>query len=59
MECMCLQCGISIYVDLNGMSVEDGADSRTKIVLNYFCPECGGTLIVIGGAGDEPHYRLE
>jgi hypothetical protein len=59
MECMCLQCGISSYLDLDLISVEDDAASQMKIVMNLFCPECGGTLCVRGRAGDEPYYKLQ
>jgi hypothetical protein len=59
MECMCLECGVSTYLDLSGVSVEDDVGSGHKFVLNSFCPECGGALLVVGKAGDEPFYRLK
>jgi hypothetical protein len=59
MECMCLQCGVSTYLYLSQISLEDVADSPMKMVINSFCPACGGSLAMIGRAGDEPHYRLK
>jgi hypothetical protein len=59
MECMCLECGASTYLNLNEISVEDDADSQMKILINSFCPACGGPLSLIGRAGDEPYYRLK
>jgi hypothetical protein len=58
MECMCLECGISIYLDLGKIAVEEVPDSKMKVLRDTFCPECGGTLSLRGRAGDEPCYRL-
>lgn len=57
MECMCLECGVApvlLYSDLVLESIEGTANKR---VTNILCPECGGTLMLIGAAGDEPNYR--
>jgi DNA-directed RNA polymerase subunit RPC12/RpoP len=59
MECMCLQCGISLYLDVLSVALEDPGTSETKLLKNVFCSECGGQLMVIGKAADEPHYRLK
>ncbi len=59
MECMCLECGVSIYLDLGQIAVEEAADSKMKLVSNLFCTECGGLLALRGRAGDEPNYRSE
>jgi hypothetical protein len=59
MECMCLQCGISLYLDALSVSLEDSGTSETKLLRNTFCSECGGPLMLIGKAANEPHYRLK
>ena len=59
MECMCLQCGISVYLDVLSIALEDSGTSETKLLRNIFCSECGGHLMLIGKAADEPHYRLK
>ncbi len=59
MECMCLKCGISVYVDLTGISLEDLGQGEHKVIRNVFCTECGGHLALIGRAGDEPHYKIQ
>jgi hypothetical protein len=58
-ECMCLQCGISLYLDAFSVVLEDPEDRETKLLRNVFCSECAGPLIVIGKADGEPRYRLE
>ncbi len=58
-ECMCLECGISIYLSLDSLSFEDVVVGGKKVVANSFCAECGGHMVVIGKAGDEPYYKLE
>jgi hypothetical protein len=57
MECMCLQCGISNYLSFTDITLEESVDVHSKLVKNSSCPECGGSLIVIGKAGDEPNYK--
>jgi hypothetical protein len=59
MECMCLQCGISLYLDVLSVALEDPGTSQLKLLRNIFCSECGGHLMLIGKAADEPHYRLK
>jgi len=58
MECMCLQCGISNHIEMASISLEilDGSD--VKVIKDIFCAECGGPLIILGKAGDRPHYSL-
>jgi hypothetical protein len=60
MECMCLECGVSIYLPPNQISLEDPANTEASL-LSYLCicAECGGRLVLVGRAGDEPHYRLK
>jgi hypothetical protein len=59
MECMCLHCGISLYLSGEMISFEEGDGKKTKLLRDVFCTECNGPLIVIGKAGAELHYRLE
>jgi len=58
MECMCLECGISQYIDLGIITLEDGGPEGRKLIRNHACISCGGPLALIGRAGDEPYYRL-
>ncbi len=58
MECMCLQCGISLHIGFDLLSLEDIADSKLKLVSNSYCVECGGALVLVGKAGDEANYRF-
>jgi hypothetical protein len=58
-ECMCLHCGISLYLSGETISLEESDGAKTKVLRDVFCTECSGPLIVIGKAGVEPHYRLE
>jgi hypothetical protein len=58
-ECMCLHCGISVYLDKDLVSFEEGFDPAGRLVRGSFCTECGGQLAAVGKAGDEPDYRLE
>jgi len=57
MECMCLECGISTYLESSAISIQE--ESETKFVRNLFCPSCGGVLKLEGKAGDEPFYRVK
>jgi DNA-directed RNA polymerase subunit RPC12/RpoP len=60
MECMCLECGISAFYDLGALAMDDYSEGNFKAVKDTtVCTECGGRLVVIGKAGDEPNYRLE
>lgn len=52
-ECLCLECGISNYLDL-----EAQVPGEEKILANTFCGACGGPLLVRGRPGDEPCYPI-
>ena len=58
MECMCLDCGISNYLDVQDVSLENIPDLQRQFVKNRPCIECGGALVVIGRAGEEPCYTV-
>jgi hypothetical protein len=58
-ECMCVHCGISVYLDMDLVSLDDGFNPAVTTLNNLFCTECGGQLTVVGKAGEEPHYRLK
>jgi hypothetical protein len=59
MECMCRQCGVSIYLPAEIISLEDPANTEVKLLSSiHVCENCGGPLILVGKAGDEPYYRL-
>ena len=60
MECMCLQCGISLYLPAELISLEDPANTEVKLLSSiHVCESCGGSLVLVGKVGDEPQYRLE
>lgn len=60
MECMCQQCGLSIYLPADVISLEDPGNPEAKILGSlHVCENCGGRLALIGKAGDEPYYRLQ
>ena len=60
MECMCQQCGVSIYIPDDLISLEDPANIEVKLLSSiHVCANCGGQLVLMGKAGDEPHYRTE
>ena len=60
MECMCQQCGVSIYIPADFISLEDPANTEVKMLSSlHVCEQCGGQLALVGRAGDEPHYRLK
>ncbi len=60
MECMCQLCGISTYLSADIISLEDPANTEVKLLSSIFvCEHCGGQLVLVGKAGDEPYYRLE
>lgn len=58
-ECICLECGISVYLMPEFICLDDLPNSDLKLVRNIFCTECGGPLALTGKAGKEPHYRIE
>ena len=60
MECMCQQCGVSIYIPADLISLEDPASTEAKLLSSlHVCEQCGGQLALVGRAGDESYYRLE
>jgi len=60
MECMCVECGISTYLPLDYIKMEDLAATDSKMIDSLIvCQNCGGQLKLVGKAGDEPEYRLE
>jgi hypothetical protein len=58
-ECMCMNCGVSVYLSMSEVILEDTLIGEYRMVRNCFCSECGGQLAMIGSAGEQPHYRLE
>lgn len=58
-ECMCTECGISVYIQPAGITSGDMENARGGLMENTFCPRCGGALILVGRAGEEPFYRTE
>jgi hypothetical protein len=58
-ECLCLQCGISNYLVLEGLPLDAWEPSDNKILASIFCSECGGPLLVRGAAGEEPFYPTQ
>lgn len=60
MECMCQECGMSVYHPRDIIQMADPAASDVKLIDTILvCQECGGQLALIGRAGDEPRYRLK
>lgn len=59
MECICQECGISIYLPADLISLEDPGNIDMKMLSSHVCQNCGGRLALIGKAGDEPYYRLK
>jgi hypothetical protein len=59
-ECMCTQCGISIYLPEDNVIMEDSADANSRLLdILLVCEQCGGQLRLVGKRGDEPFYRLK
>jgi hypothetical protein len=59
MECMCQQCGVSVHLPTDLISLEDPANPDAKMLSSlHVCPECGGALALRGKAGEEPFYKL-
>jgi hypothetical protein len=59
MECMCLECGMSIHMAENLITL-DPSDPTSKLLDSLLvCDNCGGQLTLLGKAGDEPFYRLK
>ena len=60
MECMCQECGMSVYLPSDLISLQDPANAEVKLLSSVLaCENCGGQLGLIGKAGDEPYYRLK
>ena len=56
-ECMCLQCGSSLHVDRGDLvCVEIDPETGGTMADNLFCTACGGVLLLVGAAGEEPSY---
>jgi len=59
MEYMCLECGMSIHMPEDLITM-DPSDSTSKLLDSLLvCDNCGGQLKLVGKSGDEPFYRLE
>lgn len=59
-ECMCMQCGISIYLPEDNIIMEDSSNANSKLLdILLVCEHCGGQLRLVGKRGDEPFYRLK
>ena len=59
MECMCLECGMSIHMSEDLISM-DPSDSASKLLDSLLvCENCWGQLKLVGKAGDELFYRLK
>ena len=58
-ECMCLECGISLYLAGINIPFEHFSGEAKQPLPNIYCTECGGALVVVGKKGDEPQYRLK
>jgi hypothetical protein len=60
MECMFQQCGVSTYLPSDRISLEDQANAEVRLLSDLcLCTQCGGRLLLVGTAGDEPHYRTK
>jgi hypothetical protein len=58
-ECMCMTCGVSVYLNLDGVVFDETMAEKIQMLKNVFCPECGGQMGVIGKAGDQPFYEVQ
>ena len=60
MECMCQECGVSVHLNADAISMEEPANPEVKILAGiHACPECGGRLALRGKVGGETHYKLK
>ena len=59
LECMCMACGISVYLRTDEVVFDDPGFGSMQMIRNVFCPECGGQLGVVGKAGEQPAYRIQ
>ena len=59
-ECMCMECGVSMYLPADSITIADSSVGDSKILDSMLvCEKCGGQLRLVGKAGDEPFYRLK
>jgi uncharacterized Zn finger protein len=59
-ECMCMQCGISICLPEHSVIMDDSSDADSRLLdVLLVCEQCGGQLRLVGKRGDEPFYRLK
>jgi len=48
-ECMCLECGVSMFLPKNDISMDDPSDADSKLLDSFLvCENCGGRLSMIG-----------
>ena len=60
MECMCMNCGVSNCFTADYITLEDPSAVDSKIIDSLLvCEQCGGQLMLVCKAGDEPHYRFK
>ena len=60
MECMCQECGVSVFYPSDLISLEEPAGAEVRLIGSLLvCEICGGRLALVGKAGDEPHYQLK
>jgi hypothetical protein len=57
MECLCLECGISNYLELEGVATASTKPSEPRILATIFCEACRGPLFIRGGPGTSPAVR--
>ena len=58
-ECMCLECGVSLYLEMGTLVLGNFAEGDKRVVDNTFCSQCGGPLVVLGKVGEQPHYIVK
>jgi len=59
LEYMCMECGISHYIDPGAGLEEEVAEDGTRFLRHTVCSVCGGPLALRGRAEEEPSYRVE
>lgn len=60
MECMCQECGASSYLLQGDIVMQDPYAPNSKLLDSLLvCQICGGQLVLVGKAGDEPFYRTQ
>ncbi|MDY0042475.1 MAG: hypothetical protein RBS57_19365 [Desulforhabdus sp.] len=55
-ECMCLECGISLYLQTSSLVLGSFIEGDKRLVDNTFCSQCGGPLLAVGKAGEQRNY---